>query len=134
MRNIFALVGAGTVTFVGLGWYLDWYHLSRQPAATGTQSFQVDLNPDKITQDVKKGVERGGEIIDRIREDKGTPEQPAPAQAQQSNGVASQFFSPPPAAKPPQAQTTPGGNWKSLDTLPPPPPVYQPVGASAPQR
>ena len=133
MRNLFALVGAGTVAFVGLGWYLDWYNLSRQPAATGTQRFQVDLNPDKITQDVKTGVERGGEIIDHLREDKGSQGQQAPAQAQPNNGAATQFFSP---AAPDKAApvTSAGGNWKSLDTLPPPPPGYQPVGAPAQPR
>jgi hypothetical protein len=83
MRNIFALIGLGAITFLGLGWYLDWYHFSRQPAATpGTQRFEVDLNPNKITTDVKKGIERGGEIVDRLRESKPAPaatlDKPAP--------------------------------------------------------
>src|SRR5687768_2768175 len=105
MRNLFAFVGAGTIAFVGLGWYLDWYKVSRQPATAGTQRLTVDLNPDKITGDVRKGVERGGEIIERLRENDGK-NNPAPPTADQ--GPATQFFSPP------ASQTSTGSPWKSL--------------------
>ena len=111
MRNLFALVGAGTIAFVGLGWYLDWYKLSRQPAPQGTQRLTVDLNPDKIIGDAKKGIERGGEIIDRLRES--SEQQPAPVQQQ---GPASQFFTPPTST----TQTSANSPWKSLDKEPPP--------------
>ena len=60
MRNLLALVGAGTITFLGLGWYLDWYRVSWLPSAPGRQSLKVDVNPEKITEDVKKGIEKGG--------------------------------------------------------------------------
>ena len=83
MRNLFALVGAGTIAFVGLGWYLGWYSLTRQPGATGgTQRFQVDLNPTKITDDMHKGITRVGEITDRLSDDKSAPKDPQPAPAQ----------------------------------------------------
>ena len=81
MRNILALVGAATLTFLGIGWYLGWYQISSHvPSPQGKQSVQVDINPDKITQDVKKGVEKGGEIVDQLREKKADP--PAPEAAQ----------------------------------------------------
>lgn len=74
MRNLFALVGAGTIAFVGFGWYLGWYSLTRQPGTTaGTQRFQVDLHPTKITDDVHKGITRVGEITDRLSDDKAAP-------------------------------------------------------------
>ena len=74
MRNLFALVGAGTIAFVGLGWYLGWYSLTRQPGTTGgTQRFQVDVHPTKITDDVHKGISRVGEITDRLSDDKAAP-------------------------------------------------------------
>jgi hypothetical protein len=115
MRNLFALVGAGTLTFVGLGWYLDWYRLARQPSPAGTQRLQVDLNADKITGDVKKGIERGGEIIDHLRDEKGQSNQSAPT----NNGAASQFFSP--SSSDTTGQPASGSGWKSLDSSPPPP-------------
>ncbi len=120
MRNFFALIGLGTIAFVGLGWYLDWYKLSRQPAPTGTQRLTVDLNPDKITGDVRQGVERGGEIIERLRENNNKTDaqsNPTPQQAEQ--GPASQFFSPSSSAT---SQSTTSSPWKSLDSAPPPSP------------
>lgn len=114
MRNLFALVGAGTIAFVGLGWYLDWYKLTRQPSGSGTQRLAVDLNSDKITGDVKKGIERGGEIIDHIRDNgNNNQQQPAPNTQPADQGPATQFFTPP------SSTPTANGPWKSLDNAPP---------------
>ena len=129
MRNLFALFGAGTIAFVALGWYLDWYKLTRQPAPAGTQRLTVDLNPDKITGDVRKGVERGGEIIDRLRESNNQPDgqnNPAPGKSEQ--GPASDFFSPP------SASTSANNPWKSLDNAPPPPPSNNSAAQLQPPR
>jgi hypothetical protein len=114
MRNFFALVGLGAITFVGLGWYLDWYKLTRQPAPAGTQRVTIDLQPDKFTGDVRKGVERVGEISNRLRESSNNPNNPTPPA---DKGPASDFFSPP------SANTTTNSPWKSLDSAPPPSPV-----------
>lgn len=133
MKTFFALVGAGTITFVGLGWYLDWYRLSRQPAPAGTQRLQVDLNPDKITGDVRKGIERGGEIIDRLREDQAKPENGSGAQTPADAGPATKFFSPPPSVA--SNPTNPENVWKSLDTAPPPADSFgQPTRLDPPRR
>lgn len=94
MRNLFALVGAGTIAFVGLGWYLDWYRLSRQPSPAGTQQVRVDLNPDKTYEDVRKGIERVGEFSDRIRENSNSSQSQSNPSQQQNAGRASHFFSP----------------------------------------
>jgi hypothetical protein len=89
MRNILALVGAATVAFLALGWYLGWYQVSSVPSPRGQQSVHVDINPTKITEDVKKGVEKGGEIVDSLRDRPSTETKPAPAA-----GPASSFFTP----------------------------------------
>jgi hypothetical protein len=82
MRNLFALVGAGTIAFAGLGWYFGWYNLSRQPSgAPGTQTIKVDLHPNKITTDVQKGAEHVGEIIEHLS-DKNSSAAPASEKAQ----------------------------------------------------
>lgn len=111
MRSLFTLIGFGTVAFVGLGYYFDWYHLSRQPASSsGTQRFQVDLNPGKMTEDVKKGIEQGSEIVDKLRQENSQSSPAAPAAPEKSaqsgsgaaasdTGDASKFFSPTSAAK-----------------------------------
>ena len=89
MRNILALVGAATVAFLALGWYLGWYHVSSIPSPRGEQAVHVDINPTKITEDVKKGVEKGGEIVDSLRDRPATDARPAPPA-----GPASSFFTP----------------------------------------
>src|SRR5436189_2313261 len=81
MRNILALVGTAVVAFLVVGWYLGWYQVSSTPSAQGPQSVQVDINPGKITEDVKKGVEKGGQIVDSFREGPAT----APKAAEKSS-------------------------------------------------
>ena len=93
MRNILALVGAATVAFLALGWYLGWYQITSVPSPHGKQSVSVDINPTKITEDVKRGVEKGGQIVDSLRERSTTEPKPAA-------GPASSFFSPTPPADP----------------------------------
>src|SRR5215211_1469193 len=104
MRNILALVGAATVAFLALGWYLGWYRVS-STTSDGQQAVSVSIDPAKITQDVKKGVERGGEIVDGLRDKPGGESKPA-----QPAGPASNFFAPS-TPNPPAAGGSSGG-WK----------------------
>ena len=85
MRNSLALVGAAIIGFVGIGWYLGWYEISRQPSTNGRQAIQVDINSDKVTQDVKK-------IVQTAQEFKTDANKPAPLVTPQ--GPVSEFFSP----------------------------------------
>jgi hypothetical protein len=105
MRNVLALVGAATVTFLALGWYLGWYQISSLPSPGGKQALQVEINSGKITEDVKKGVEKGGEIVDHLRDKaKSDPNSPS------SPGPASNFFTP---------GTGSSGGWKPSSESPP---------------
>jgi hypothetical protein len=106
MRNILALVGAATVAFLALGWYLGWYQVSSTPNTHGQQSVQVEINPDKITEDVKKGVEKGGQIVDSLRERPATdPKSATPT------GPASSFFSPSAAPADPRESSN---GWRPI--------------------
>ena len=107
MRNILAIVGAATIAFLAVGWYLGWYQVSSPTSSQGKQSVQVEINPTKITEDVKKGVEQGGEIVNNLREK--PKAEPA--------GPASSFFSP----TPPPGQKTPPTGWR-------------PIGESGPKK
>ena len=97
MRNFLAIVGAATIAFLAVGWYLGWYEVSSLPSPQGKQSLHVDINQDKITDDVKKGVEKGNEIVDHLRDKQQQPE---------SNGPASSFFAPPAENKNPPTSNT----------------------------
>ncbi len=58
MRNLLAFVAALAITFLGLGWYLDWYKIRPVSGQPGHQSFTVDINADKINDSVQKGVHK----------------------------------------------------------------------------
>lgn len=79
MRNILAAVGAAVVAFLAVGWYLGWYQVSSTTSSKGPQSVQVDINPTKIGEDVKKGVENGEKIVDSLRDAPGTDGKTSPA-------------------------------------------------------
>lgn len=109
MKNLLALVGAAVVTFVGLGWYLGWYNLTRQPGTPGTQRFQVDVNPNKFTTDVKKGVQKVEDIYEHLTDENNKPEQTPPAggaTGAPGNGPANSV-TPPADANRPVSPTSP---------------------------
>jgi hypothetical protein len=123
MRNLFALVGAGTIAFAGLGWYFGWYNLSRQPSAPGTQTIKVDLHPNKISTDVQKGAEHVGEMIEHLGDK--NPTAPANDKAQEpqlpSVGQVQQLFAPAPVTGQNMPPNSPAG-------------AILPVSAPGPQR
>jgi apolipoprotein N-acyltransferase len=58
MRNLFTLVGAAIVIFGGLGWYLGWYQVQTATTSTGHRTINIDVNQQKIAEDVKKGEQK----------------------------------------------------------------------------
>ncbi|VTS02530.1 RodZ family helix-turn-helix domain-containing protein [Tuwongella immobilis] len=70
MRNLLALVGLVVVVFGGLGSYLGWYKVTRQPSTDGEVHLGVKVDTSKIKQDAHNAIERGGEIIQDIRKGK----------------------------------------------------------------
>jgi len=63
MRNLLALSAAALLTFLGVGWYLDWYKVKSDPAPHGHHNVHIDINGSKIVEDVQKGVEKGEEKL-----------------------------------------------------------------------
>jgi hypothetical protein len=58
MRNLLAFLAALTLTVIGVGWYLDWYHLRRTPAPDGQPSVTVDIDTRKISKDLIEAEHR----------------------------------------------------------------------------
>ncbi len=60
MKNTLAFLALVLLLFGGLGWYLDWYRI-RPTASTnpGHTTVSIDINKDKIAEDVQKGLEQG---------------------------------------------------------------------------
>ena len=74
MRNLLALLGFALVTFLVVGWYLDWYHVTPKAGATpGHRSVEIDINSKKIGEDVHKGVQAGSEKIHDLFDKDGKP-------------------------------------------------------------
>jgi hypothetical protein len=68
MRNILAFLAATVLVLAGAGWYLDWYKLSFVPGKDGHRSVTIDVNSDKVKEDVTKGKEELGEIIHKDKQ------------------------------------------------------------------
>ena len=58
MRNLLALFALLLLVFVGVGWFLDWYQVRSDPAPTGHQNVNIDINSTKIIADVHKGIQK----------------------------------------------------------------------------
>ncbi|MBX7105786.1 MAG: hypothetical protein K1X57_17010 [Gemmataceae bacterium] len=64
MRSLFAFVGGALIAFLGLGWYFQWYTITKEPGATpGHTRIGIDINTKKVTDDVQKGVETGSKAV-----------------------------------------------------------------------
>jgi hypothetical protein len=63
MRNLLALVAALLLLIGGAGWYLGWFRVHSQPAESGHRNVSIDIDTNKIGQDLHKGEERLQEII-----------------------------------------------------------------------
>jgi hypothetical protein len=80
MRNLLALLGAALVAFLGLGWYLDWYHVTPKTSPTaGHRSLEIDVNAKKIGEDVERGVKTGSEKLHGLIDGDKKPAPPAAA-------------------------------------------------------
>src|SRR5215813_6712393 len=104
MRNLLALLAAGVLVFLGIGWYLGWYKISSTPGTDGHRQISIDLNTNKIKEDVNKGESR---LHDALLNDKNQPGTPSKV----TTGI-------PTSLRP----TDDGGFVLPVDTSNPPPP------------
>ena len=63
MKNLLALVGALVVTFAVAGWYLGWYQIQSTPTPSGHREVDVDLNAQKIRDDLQRSAEKIEKVI-----------------------------------------------------------------------
>jgi len=77
VKNLLALLAAAVLTFAGIGWYLDWYHISSTSGTQGHRNVNIDVNSGKIVEDVHKGVQK-------VREEKAKHAEAQPAETKQA--------------------------------------------------
>jgi hypothetical protein len=58
MRNLLALFALLVLLFVGIGWFKGWYRVERTDSAPGKQSYNVEVDTNKIRHDVHQTGER----------------------------------------------------------------------------
>lgn len=58
MRNLLALLAFALLTFVAVGWYLDWYKVQSNTTPDGNRHLNIDIHSQKIEEDLHKGSER----------------------------------------------------------------------------
>ena len=58
MRNLLAFTAAVVLTVAGLGWYLGWYRVHSAPASDGHHKVNIDINTDKITNDIERAEKK----------------------------------------------------------------------------
>jgi hypothetical protein len=111
MRNLLAFVGAALVTFLALGWYLDWYRIQSIPTGPGRHGFHVDFNTHKITEDVQRGVSKGEEKLKgMLRNEAG----------QAVDSLLQEAEQPPATTQPEPATTSDWPWWRPFQAAQPP--------------
>jgi hypothetical protein len=69
MRNLLALLAFVVLAFAGLGWYQGWYKVERTEAAEGRRAYNVEVNTNKISTDVKRGSEKLQQALESAKTD-----------------------------------------------------------------
>ncbi len=73
MRSLFAFVGGALVALAGLGWYFNWYTIVKEPTSAGHTRYGIDVDTNKVKNDVQHGVEAGANGIQKIVNGKQEP-------------------------------------------------------------
>ena len=95
MRNLLALAALAVLVFLGLGWYLGWYKIQSTAASDGHRHISIDLNTNKITDDVNKGKAKVRDLLapdNNNTQNVGTPTTPTTATNFRPEGDGSIVF------------------------------------------
>ena len=77
MKSLCAFVGGALLTFLGLGWYFNWYTIAKTPGKEpGHTSISIDLNGKKINDDTSKAGKAVSEKIHNVIDS--SPNSPPP--------------------------------------------------------
>lgn len=116
MRNLLALVGLATVTFIGFGWYLGWYKLEKNPSSTSNTHLQIGVDTKKVAQDVQRGVKGITELFNSLGSQETSQQSwydptPAPAPKAPPVNANHSWYDPTPV---PPANPKPSPGWRLI--------------------
>ena len=72
MRNTLAFMAAAVIALGAVGFYLDWFAIRSAPSAKGQQSYRLDVNTDKITEDAHKAHQRLADKAEQVKRERET--------------------------------------------------------------
>ncbi len=70
MRNFLALLAFALLTLAAVGWYRGWYEVRREPAKPGHQNVEIDIDTNKIGDDLHKGGQKVQDLIEKARKER----------------------------------------------------------------
>lgn len=79
MRNLLALLAAALLVFAGVGWYLGWYTITSTSDGSGHQKINIDLDKDKISEDINKGRDKLRDLLAKKEKEAQERQQVTPA-------------------------------------------------------
>jgi hypothetical protein len=106
LKNGLAVLAAGCLLVLAVGWYQDWYRVERAASAPGFYNLHVGIHTDKVTTDVNRAsdqIQQGGRWIQAKCEDIGSkkkPAEPAPKSQPRSFDPVEESSHTPPTAEP----------------------------------
>ena len=68
MRNTLAFLAAAAIAVAAVGYYLDWFSVRGTPSGNGHKKYVLDVNAEKIEQDVHKASEEIKHKVDEKAE------------------------------------------------------------------
>ncbi len=77
MKNLIYLLFLGLLAFAVTGWFLDSYSIAGVPTSSGHHRVQIDVNTDKVKDDLHKGQAKLQDTINRLQGDQAEGSTPA---------------------------------------------------------
>jgi hypothetical protein len=102
VKNLLALVGLLVVGFAVAGWYLGWYNIGTQVDSQGHSHVDVQIDPAKVTNDIKNGRQ---EVVNTIEQH--TTAGPQPTTSVSPPAAAPTSVMPPAPVMPPLPPSVP---------------------------
>jgi hypothetical protein len=65
MRNLLAFLAAAVLAVAGVGWYFGWYRIQSIPAQPGHRAVHIDIDSEKIGEDLSKGEQKIHEALEK---------------------------------------------------------------------
>lgn len=85
MKNLLALAAFVLLLFVAVGYFRGWYNINTAPTDDGHKKVIIDINSQKVKQDLDTGTNKVKQILDKdgkpnepASQNTSTPQPPAP--------------------------------------------------------